>query len=71
MQIEVEILRTVTITRDESATVEIEVPDSVPEEDRESWILDRLIDGDLVIADSEFELSDETEWPEYQEVNEV
>lgn len=33
MLVEVEILRTRTVTIDESAVVEIEVPDNVPEED--------------------------------------
>lgn len=71
MKIEVEILRTVKITRDESAVVEVDVPDHVPEEDREGWILDQLSDGNLVVPDSDYEVSDETEDAEYQEVNEV
>lgn len=71
MLVEVEILRTRTVTIDESAVVEIEVPDNVPEEDQEEWILEQISEGHLVVADSEFEVSDEGEDAEYQEVNKV
>jgi hypothetical protein len=71
MLVEVEILRTRTVTIDESAVVEIDVPDSVPEEDQEDWILEQISEGHLTVADSEFEVSDETEDSEYQEINKV
>lgn len=71
MLVEVEILRTRTVTIDESAVVEIEVPDSVPEEDQEDWALEQISEGHLAVADSEFEASDETENSEYQEINKV
>lgn len=71
MKIEVEILRTVTITRDEAAVVEVDIPKSIPEEEREDWILDQLSEGHLKIGDERFDVNDEQESTEYQEVNEV
>lgn len=71
MLVEVEILRTRTVTIDESAVAEIDVPDNVPEEGQEDWILEQISEGHLTVADSEFEISDETEDSEYQEINKV
>lgn len=71
MKIEVEILRTRKIEIEESATVEVKVPASVPEDERTDWIKQQLEDGELEVDDTEFEVSDETEEVGYDEVNEI
>ena len=69
MLVEVEILRTRTVEIEESAVVEVEIPDGVPEEERGDWVLEQVSEGNLEIADSEFEASDESESSDYHEVN--
>lgn len=66
-----EVLRTRTITQDERAEVEIEVPDSVPEDEREDWVLGQLNDEKLKLDDDSFTVEDESTEDDYQEVTEL
>lgn len=59
MKLKVEIFRIRTVETGEAATVEIDVPDQVPEGDRVAWIMDRLTGGGLETSQSEFETTDE------------
>jgi hypothetical protein len=70
-KIEFEILRTREVTIEENATVEVEVPARTPEDEREEWVLDQLEKGKLEIPDSVWDVSDETEHVDYQEVTEL
>lgn len=66
-----EILRTRTVTFDERAEVEIQVPDSVPEDEREEWALGQLNDGKVTLDDDAFTVEDETPEVSYDEVTEL
>lgn len=66
-----EVLRTRTITQDERAEVEIQVPDSVPEEEREEWALGQLVEEKLKLDDDSFTVEDESTEDDYQEVTEL
>lgn len=79
-KVEIEIMRTVTITREESATVELDVPKQVlADEEVLSWV-DEIMDKDddgtlsakdkalyLAINSAEWEASDEDESVEYND----
>lgn len=64
-----EVLRTRKIHVEESAVLEFEIPSSV--EDPEDWVRQQLDDEKLKVDDSAFDVSDETEDVEYDEVTEV
>lgn len=77
-KVEVEIMRTVTITREESAVVELEVPKRVlADEEVDSWlaeVMDKDDDGTLTANDravyeavngADWDASDEGETAEY------
>ena len=79
-KIEVEILRTVTVTREEKTTVELDVPQSVIDDGEEvDWIdtiMDKDDDGTLTQEDrdvyeaingAEWDVSDEGETVQYDE----
>lgn len=66
-----EVLRTRTITQDERAEVEIQVPDSVPEGEREEWALGQLVEEKLKLDDDSFTVEDESTEDDYQEVTEL
>lgn len=81
-KVEVEILRTVTITREENVTVELNVPQQVLNDgDVVGWV-DRLTEGSedklsakdkalrAAITGAEWEVSDEDESIEYNEAYE-
>lgn len=71
MKIEIEILRTRTVRIEENVTTEVDIPARVPKRDRERWAMQQLADKKLVIPDDSYEVADETEDVEYNEVNEV
>jgi hypothetical protein len=80
-KIEVEILRTVTITREESATVELNVPKSVIDDGEELDWIDQIMEkrseerkaGEKAVvkalADADWDVNDEDESTEYDEAN--
>lgn len=61
MKVAFEVLRTRNLVVDESVEVEVDVPDSVPEEEREEWALNQLRNDDLEIPDAEWNIEDEDE----------
>lgn len=67
-----EILRTRTVVIDERIEASIEVPDSVPEDEREDWVMDRVSADEptLELPNSDWETTDENETSEYDEVTE-
>lgn len=66
-----EILRTRTVEIDERIEVEVEVPRSVPEDEREDWVLNKLENDKLSFPDGDWEVADENSSSNYQEVTEL
>lgn len=69
MKIQIEVLRTRTVTIDESATVEVEVPNHLTDPtDQAQYIHGELSDNRMKLDDSVFEASSENTDNEYHEV---
>ncbi len=79
--IEVEILRTVTVTREENTTVELNVPKTVIDDGEELDWIDQVMEKDLrdmtpmekaahrALTGAEWDIADEDESVQYDEVN--
>lgn len=67
-----EILRSRTVEIEERIEVTIKVPNSVPEGEREDWVMEQVGADEpaLTFPDDDWEVTDETESSEYQEVTE-
>jgi hypothetical protein len=66
-----EILRTRTVEIDERIEVGVQIPDSVPEDEREDWVLNKLENDELSFPDGDWEASSEDSSSNYQEVTEL
>lgn len=68
MKVKVEVIRLRAVRINETATVEVEVPDVVPEDERTGWILNRLMVGKVEVPQSEFETIGESVLIDYDRV---
>lgn len=66
-----EIMRTRTVTIDERIEVGVEVPESVPEDEREDWVQSQLTNDKLTFPDDDWAVADETESSLYETVTEL
>lgn len=66
-----EILRTRTVEIDERIEVEVKVPKSVPEDEREEWVFNKLENDELTFPDDDWEAASEDSSSNYQEVTEL
>lgn len=61
-QTEIEIKRTVTITRDEEATITVDVPQDVLDGDHEGFELTDWVEGQMKIRNSEVSVAVSGNW---------
>lgn len=66
-----EILRTRTVVIDERIERTINVPKSVPEDERGDWVMGQIESEKLEFPDSDWEVADETESSDLQEATQL